>query len=79
VHVRLAGACSGDLIDSQEISSWNGKQKNVSYDFIRRTERKIWPAGIGHEGTIAAGKLLNDPGDLAQIKRAAQGAGDKKI
>ena len=34
-------------------------------------------AGIGRGGTIAAGEFLTDPGDLAQIKRAAQGAGDK--
>ena len=34
-------------------------------------------AGIGRGGTIAAGEFLIDPGDLAQIKRAAQGAGDK--
>jgi hypothetical protein len=35
-------------------------------------------AGISRGGTIAAGEFLTDPGDLAQIKRAAQGAGDKK-
>jgi len=35
-------------------------------------------AGIGRGGTIAAGEFLTDPGDLAQIKRAAQEAGDKK-
>lgn len=35
-------------------------------------------AGISRGGTIAAGEFLTDPGDLEQIKRAAQGAGDKK-
>jgi hypothetical protein len=35
-------------------------------------------AGIGRGGTIAAGEFLTDPADLAQIKRAAQEAGDKK-
>ena len=35
-------------------------------------------AGIGRGGTIAAGEFLTDPGDLAQIKRAAQAAGEKK-
>jgi hypothetical protein len=35
-------------------------------------------AGIGRGGTIAAGEFLSDPGDLAQIKREAQGTGDKK-
>jgi hypothetical protein len=35
-------------------------------------------AGIGRGGTIAAGEFLTDPDDLAQIKRAAQGADDKK-
>jgi hypothetical protein len=35
-------------------------------------------AGIGRGGTIAAGEFLTDPGDLAQLKRAAQAAGDKK-
>jgi hypothetical protein len=35
-------------------------------------------AGIGRGGTIAAGEFLTDAGDLAQIRRAAQGAGDKK-
>jgi hypothetical protein len=35
-------------------------------------------AGIGRGGTIAAGEFLTDPDDLAQIKRAALGAGDKK-
>jgi len=35
-------------------------------------------AGIGRGGTIAAGEFLTDPVDLAQIKREAQGAGDKK-
>ena len=35
-------------------------------------------AGIGRGGTIAAGEFLTDLNDLAQIKRAAQAAGDKK-
>ena len=35
-------------------------------------------AGIGRGGTIAAGEYLTDPGDLAQIKRAAEAAGNKK-
>jgi hypothetical protein len=35
-------------------------------------------AGIGRGGTIAAGEFLADPGDLAQLRRAAQAAGDKK-
>ena len=35
-------------------------------------------AGIGRGGTIAAGEFLTDAGDLAQLKRAAQAAGNKK-
>lgn len=35
-------------------------------------------AGIGRGGTIAAGEFLTDLNDLAQIKRDAQAAGDKK-
>jgi hypothetical protein len=35
-------------------------------------------AGIGRGGTIVAGEFLTDAGDLAQLKRAAQAAGDKK-
>jgi hypothetical protein len=35
-------------------------------------------AGIGRGGTIVAGEFLTDPGDLAQLQRAAQAAGDKK-
>jgi hypothetical protein len=35
-------------------------------------------AGVGRGGTIAAGEFLTDSGDLAQLKRAAQAAGDKK-
>lgn len=35
-------------------------------------------AGIGRGGTIAAGEFLTDSGDLAQLMRAAQVAGDKK-
>jgi hypothetical protein len=35
-------------------------------------------AGIGRGGTIAAGEFLTDPGDLTQLHRAAQAAGDKK-
>jgi hypothetical protein len=35
-------------------------------------------AGIGRGGTIAAGEFLTDLNDLAQIKLAAQAAGDKK-
>jgi hypothetical protein len=35
-------------------------------------------AGIGRGGTIAAGEFLTDAGDLAQLQRAAQAAGDKK-
>jgi len=35
-------------------------------------------AGIGRGGTIAAGEFLTDAGDLAQLRRAAQAAGDKK-
>jgi hypothetical protein len=35
-------------------------------------------AGIGRGGTIAAGEFLTDPGELAQLQRAAQAAGNKK-
>lgn len=35
-------------------------------------------AGIGRGGTRVAGEFLTDPNDLAQLKRAAQAAGDKK-
>lgn len=35
-------------------------------------------AGVGRGGTIAAGEFLTDAGDLAQLQRAAQAAGDKK-
>jgi len=35
-------------------------------------------AGIGRGGTIAAGEFLTDAADQAQLKRAAQAAGDKK-
>jgi len=35
-------------------------------------------AGIGRGGTIAAGEFLTDPGDLLQIERSAEAAGDKK-
>ncbi len=35
-------------------------------------------AGVGRGGTIAAGEFLTDAGDLAQLKRAALAAGDKK-
>ena len=35
-------------------------------------------AGIGRGGTIAAGEFLTDAGDLNQLQRAAQAAGDKK-
>jgi hypothetical protein len=35
-------------------------------------------AGIGSGGTIAAGDFLTDSGNLAQVQRAAQAAGDKK-
>jgi hypothetical protein len=34
-------------------------------------------AGLGRGGTIAAGEFLTDPGDLAQLKRAALAAGNK--
>ena len=33
---------------------------------------------IGRGGTIVAGEFLTDTADLAQLKRAAQAAGDKK-
>ena len=35
-------------------------------------------AGIGSGGTTAAAKFLTDSGDLAQVQRSAQAAGDKK-
>jgi hypothetical protein len=35
-------------------------------------------AGIGRGGTIAAGEFLTDPGEIAQLQRAAQAAGNKK-
>ncbi|MGA3009456.1 MAG: hypothetical protein ABSD72_04275 [Terracidiphilus sp.] len=35
-------------------------------------------AGISRGGTIVAGEFLTDPGDLAQLQRLAQAAGDKK-
>jgi hypothetical protein len=35
-------------------------------------------AGVGRGGTIAAGEFLTDAGDMAQLQRAAQAAGDKK-
>jgi hypothetical protein len=35
-------------------------------------------AGIGRGGTIAAGEFLTEPGELAELKSAAQAAGDKK-
>jgi glutamine amidotransferase-like uncharacterized protein len=35
-------------------------------------------AGIGRGGTIAAGEFLTDAGDLTQLQRAAQAAGNKK-
>jgi hypothetical protein len=35
-------------------------------------------AGIGRGGTIAAGEFLTDADDLAQLRRAAEAAGDKK-
>jgi hypothetical protein len=35
-------------------------------------------AGIGRGGTIAAGEFLTEPDELAELKRAAQAAGDKK-
>ena len=35
-------------------------------------------AGLGRGGTIAAGEFLTDPGDLAQLQRAALAAGNKK-
>ena len=35
-------------------------------------------AGIGRGGTIVAGEFLTDSGDLAQLQRAAQAAGDRK-
>jgi hypothetical protein len=35
-------------------------------------------AGLGRGGTIAAGEFLSDPGDLAQLKRAALAVGNKK-
>ena len=35
-------------------------------------------AGIGRGGTIAAGEFLTDAGELNQLQRAAQAAGDKK-
>ena len=34
-------------------------------------------AGVGRGGTIAAGEFLTDPNHLAEIRRAAQAAGDK--
>ncbi|MGC1781190.1 MAG: hypothetical protein WA708_01580 [Acidobacteriaceae bacterium] len=34
-------------------------------------------AGIGRGGTIAAGEFLTDPGNLAQLARAARAAGNK--
>ena len=34
-------------------------------------------AGLGRGGTIAAGEFLTDPGDLAELKRAALAAGNK--
>jgi glutamine amidotransferase-like uncharacterized protein len=41
-------------------------------------EPTVIVAGIGRGGTIVAGEFLADPGDLAQLQRAAQAAGDKK-
>jgi len=35
-------------------------------------------AGIGRGGTIAASEFLTDNGDLAELRRAAEAAGDKK-
>jgi hypothetical protein len=35
-------------------------------------------AGIGRGGTIAAGEFLTEPGDLAQLLRAVQAAGNKQ-
>ncbi len=41
-------------------------------------KEEVVVAGIGRGGTIVAGEFLTDAGDLAQLKRAAQAAGDKK-
>jgi hypothetical protein len=38
----------------------------------------IVAAGVGRGGTIAAGELLTDPGNAAQLRRIVQGAGAKK-
>jgi hypothetical protein len=35
-------------------------------------------AGVGRGGTIAAGEFLTDPGSLAELRRKAKAAGDKK-
>lgn len=35
-------------------------------------------AGLARGGTIAAGEFLTDPGDLAQLMRAAKAAANKK-
>lgn len=35
-------------------------------------------AGVGRGGTIAAGEFLTDPGNLAELRRKAKAAGDKK-
>ena len=41
-------------------------------------KEEVVVAGIGRGGTIVAGEFLTDSEDLAQLKSAAQAAGDKK-
>jgi len=65
---------------SQQLSTHNYVDYAIVARFTDVTTGKlaIVAAGVGRGGTIAAGELLTDPGNAAQLRRIVQSAGTKK-
>jgi hypothetical protein len=64
----------------QQMSTNNYRDFAIVARFTDNTTGKlaVVAAGIGRGGTMVAGEYLTDSGNLAQLERAAAGAGNKK-
>lgn len=69
------------LVDrSQQMATNNYRDYAIVARFTDSTTGKlaVIAAGVSRGGTIAAGEFLTDPGNLGELMRAAQAAGNKK-
>ncbi len=69
------------LVDrSQQMATNNYRDYAIVARFTDSTTGKlaVIAAGVSRGGTIAAGEFLTDPGNLGEVMRAAQAAGNKK-